>query len=109
MRHNTSHARHPRGRHATWRRAVVPAVMAGIAVLPAACGGRSASGPAVQLTAYQRELAYAECMRAHRDPGFPDPQSDGTFNTTTADANAFHGTQFQAANKACVHLEGAGV
>jgi hypothetical protein len=108
MRHNTSHTRHPRGRRATWRQAVVmPVVVAGTAVL-AACGG-SASAPPANLTAYQRELAYAECMRAHGDPGFPDPQSDGTFYGTRANANAFDGTQFQSANKACAHLEGPGI
>jgi hypothetical protein len=109
MRHNTSHTPHPRGGRVAWRRAlVVSAVIAGTAVAAAACGGSTAAPPA-HLTAYQREFAYAECMRAHGDPGFPNPQSDGTFNSTTANANAFHGTLFLSANKACAHLEGPGV
>jgi hypothetical protein len=48
-------------------------------------------------------------MRAHGDPGFPNPQDDGTFNSTTANAGSFHGAQFLSANKACVHLEGPGM
>jgi hypothetical protein len=108
MRHNTSRTRHPRGRHATWRHAVMPAVIAATAVLAAACGG-SASAPPAHLTAYQRELGYAECMRAHGDPAFPDPQSDGTFNSTQANASAFRSAAFLSANKACAHLEGPGV
>ncbi len=99
------------GRRLGVRRAgVLAAVVAGI-TLPAAAsgGGPSAAGPGAHLTAYQRELAYAECMRAHGDPGFPDPQSDGTFNESPANAGAFHGPVFQSANKACVHLEGPGL
>ncbi|MGH3212297.1 MAG: hypothetical protein ACRDNO_31485 [Trebonia sp.] len=108
MRHHTSHTPHPRGRPATWRRAVMLAVIAGTAVLAAACGGAAAAPPA-HLTAYQRALGYAECMRAHGDPGFPDPQNDGTFNSTTANRGAFNGTVFLSANKTCAHLEGPGI
>jgi hypothetical protein len=109
MPHDTSHTRRQRGGHAAWRQAaVMPAVMAAAAALAAACGG-SASGPPAHLTAFQRELAYAECMRAHGLPGFPDPQSDGTFNSTRANANDFHGTLFLSADKACAHLEGPGM
>jgi hypothetical protein len=109
MRHSTIHSRRPQRRHAArWRTALVPAVIAATAVLAAACGG-PASAPPAHLTAYQREFAYAECMRAHGDPGFPNPQSDGTFNSTTANAGAFHGAAYQSADKACAHLEGPGI
>jgi hypothetical protein len=93
------------------RRAVVlAAVVAGITLPAAACGGGgSAAGPGTRLTAYQRELAYAQCMRAHGDPGFPDPQSNGFFSESPANAGAFHGPVFQSANKACAHLEGPGL
>jgi len=30
-------------------------------------------------TAYQQSLAYAQCMRAHGEPGYPDPASNGGF------------------------------
>ena len=55
---------------------------------------------------YQKELAYAHCMRAHGDPGFPDPQSNGAFISTKANRGAFSGPQAQSANKACAHLQG---
>jgi hypothetical protein len=93
------------------RRAGVLGPVAGIALLAAACGGSPAAGTGsgIHQTAYQRELAYAECMRAHGLPGFPDPQSDGTFNSTRANAGDFHGPRFLSANKACAHLEGPGM
>lgn len=88
------------------RAGVLAAVLAGAAVLAAACGGGSPAGPAARLTAYQRELAYAECMRANGLPSFPDPQSDGTFDSNLADRGDFSGSRYLSANKACAHLEG---
>lgn len=89
---------------------LLAAALAAVSLLAAACGGPS--GPAASTahqTAYQRELGYAECMRAHGLPSFPDPQSDGTFNTTTQNAGDFHGPAFLSANKSCAHLEGPGM
>ena len=110
MNAGTGGSRRPRPA-GLWRVGVLPAAAAGIALLAAACGGGSSggTGTGIHQTVYQRELAYAQCMRAHGDPGFPDPQSDGTFNETPANAGAFHGTLFLSANNACAHLEGAGV
>ena len=84
---------------------------AGVLAAAAACGGSSSgwTGTGIHQTAYQRELGYAECMRAHGLPGFPDPQSNGTFNSTRANAGDFHGPQFLSANKACAHLQGPGM
>ncbi len=131
MRHGTSCAHRPRRRAGRLRRApgqsnasndgtrgsrrrkrrarllrpgVLVAAAAGITLL-AACGGSTPTTAAHQ-TVYQNELAYAQCMRAHGDPGFPDPQSDGTFNETQANHGAFGGPVAQSANKACAHLEG---
>lgn len=104
--------RNPRGRAGTaeaFRQRAGP-LAAGLALLAAACG--SPSSPAASTahqTAYQRELAYAVCMRAHGLPGFPDPQSDGTFNSTRQNADDFHGPRFLLANKSCAHLEGPGM
>jgi hypothetical protein len=93
-------------RRARLRAGVMAAAVAGIAVL-AACGG---SPPATAgQTVYQEELAYAQCMRGHGDPGFPDPQSNGAFTSTKANHGAFSGPRFLSANKACAHLEGHGL
>lgn len=93
------------------RLSVLAAAAAGIALAAAACGGGSSGGTetGIHQTAYQRDLAYAECMRAHGLPGFPDPQSDGTFNTTKANSGDFHGPRFLSGNKACAHLQGPGI
>jgi hypothetical protein len=89
------------------RPGALAAAAAGIAVLAAACGGSTPT--AVGSSPYQKELAYAHCMRAHGDPGFPDPQSNGAFISTKASRGAFSGPQAQSANKACAHLQGGRV
>jgi hypothetical protein len=76
-------------------------LLAGVALLAAACEG-STAGPAAHLTTYQVELAYAECMRAHGMPSWPDPQSNGTFVGSFDLGSA----AYQSANRACAHLQG---
>lgn len=107
MSDNTGHGCQRPGRPKT---CLLAAALAAVSLLAAACGGPA--GPAASTaheTAYQRELAYAACMRAHGLPSFPDPQSNGTFNSTRQNASDFHGPQFLAANKSCAHLEGPGM
>ena len=79
--------------------AILAAALAGIAVLAAACAGGSpiGAGSGSGQTPYQQALAYAQCMRAHGDPGFPDPNSQGLFPHPA-------GSQYQAASRACGHL-----
>ena len=70
------------GNRGPWRAAAL-AVAAAVAVLTTACdvvhvhfgssGGSASTGPAT----YRAELAYAQCMRAHGLPGFPDPNPSG--------------------------------
>src|SRR5215831_15081286 len=65
------------------RRTAALAVATAVAVLTTACGlvhvhfgssgGSAPAGPAT----YRAELAYAQCMRAHGLPGFPDPGPPG--------------------------------
>lgn len=88
--------RHRQRRACTGR---VTVALAGIAALAAACGsGPAASdGPGSGQTPYQQALAYAQCMRAHGDPGFPDPSSQGLFPHPA-------GAQYQPASNACAHL-----
>ena len=51
-------------------------------VMLAACsssGTTSASAGSSTSTAYQKALAYAQCIRAHGIPDYPDPNSKGQF------------------------------
>jgi hypothetical protein len=82
---------------------VLGAVLATAALLAAACGGGSSPALAAQ-TAYQKALAFSQCMRAHGVPGFPDPQSNGAILTGPNDHLAQGSRSFVAANKACQHL-----
>jgi hypothetical protein len=88
------------------RRAARPtAAMAWTALLTAACGG--GSSPAVAgTTAYQKAVAYAQCIRSHGEPGFPDPNSQGNFiiNGKKDHLTGMSSAQMQSATKSCKHL-----
>ena len=113
--------RGPLGRSRLRRAGLLAAAAAGVALLAAACSGgtttttvvttppaTAASTAAVPTaapattapTTYQLAVAYAQCMRTHGEPTWPDPASDGNFadniNTSTA--------QYLSANGACGHL-----
>jgi hypothetical protein len=49
--------------------------------LVAACSGTNTTSSADSSTssAYQKALAYAQCVRAHGEPNYPDPNSRGQF------------------------------
>jgi hypothetical protein len=97
---------HPGGDH-SWRREVLAAVVAGMALLAAACSGSSPSGPATAggSAAYHKALAFARCMRSHGQPGWPDPTSTGAFNTSQIDFNSLLGS---SALNACRSLRPPG-
>jgi hypothetical protein len=50
---------------------------------------------------YTEELAFANCMRRHGEPDFPDPSSNGVFSLNGIDPNS---PQYQTAQKACQKL-----
>jgi hypothetical protein len=84
--------------------------MLGIAAL-AACGGSStsttASGNSSTSSAYQKALAYAQCVRAHGVPDYPDPNSRGQFIVPNGSGNTLPSVSpasLDAANKACHSL-----
>ena len=93
------------------RRTAALAVATAVAVLSTACGfvhvhlgssgGSAPTGPA----AYREELAYAQCMRAHGLPGFPDPHPSGG---PSAHVNVNPNSSAARANDACKHLLAAG-
>jgi hypothetical protein len=93
------------GSRGRWRAGVLAAAVAGTALLVAACGA-GGSSVAAGSTAYQKAVAYAQCMRSHGEPGWPDPNSQGNF---IIDGKKDHLTgqsspQMQSANKACQRL-----
>jgi hypothetical protein len=79
------------------------------ALLVTGCGGAPASPGAASTTGesqYQRSVAYAECMRSHGVPSFPDPQPNGGFMVHNINPNS---PQFAAASQACAKLRGPGM
>ena len=85
------------------RAGVLAAALAGIVVLAAACGGGGDSSTVAGSTAYEKALAYAQCMRSHGEPGFPDPTSKGDF-IINGKKDHLNGALVQSADKACKHL-----
>ena len=84
------------------RSAVLTATLAGIALLAAACSG-GARPVSAALTNYQKALAYSQCMRAHGEPGFPDPQPNGDL-LINGPKDHLNGALMNSASKACQHL-----
>jgi len=86
------------------RRAGVLAVaVASIAVLAAACGGGGIAPVLAGTSNYQKALAYAQCMRAHGEPSYPDPTSNGGF-IIDGQKDHLNGQLMRSANKTCQHL-----
>lgn len=84
--------------------------MLGAAVL-AACGSApaatGASGGSAGSPAYKKALAYAQCIRAHGIPDFPDPNSKGQFlvpNGSSGSLSNVSSAVAGAATKACQKL-----
>ena len=88
----------------TWQRVgMLAAAVTAIAGLAVACGGNGNS-PALSGTAnYQKALAYAQCMRAHGEPSYPDPTSNGGF-IIDGQKDHLNGALMHSANEACQHL-----
>ena len=73
-----------------------------IALLVAGCGGGSSPAAAGSST-YQQALAYAQCMRGHGEPGWPDPNGSGGFSLH-GNPGTTGGSVLASANQACQHL-----
>jgi hypothetical protein len=86
--------------HGYRRWGLLAVVLAGLGLLAAACGGGGSPAPA----AYQKVLAYSQCMRGHGVASFPDPQPNGVILAGPQGHLARGSPQFVAANKACQHL-----
>ncbi len=87
--------------------------VAALSLLAAGCGGGGGSPGVANVgsatttgTPAQRgPIPFAECMRAHGVPRFPDPDSSGEIPKSQVVAAARANTvRFDAAQKACIHL-----
>jgi hypothetical protein len=110
MNHRIRAMRRPR-----WAWAPTPLTTAAIAMalLAAACSGSPASTSSggssnSQGSATSQTLAYAQCVRSHGVPNFPDPSTGGQFTQTTLQQLAASSSQYQTATQACAHLLPAG-
>ena len=83
------------------RPAALVSALAGTALL-AACSGSGAPVSAKQ-TGYQKAVAFSVCMRAHGEPGFPDPQPNGNL-LIDGPKDHLNGALMPSAQKACQHL-----
>lgn len=97
-------ARRLRARH----RAVVVAGLIAVALVGAACGG-TGSGPGAtqspttstsQASAREGLLKFAQCMRSHGVPNFPDPDSQGGFEPSQI-SGIEDSPQLKTASAAC--------
>lgn len=82
--------------------------MAGIVLLAVACGGGNPSSTTGGQTYYQKALAYAQCMRSHGLPSFPDPNSQGQFAPVRIGRGGVSQQAVQSAQNACRHLQPGG-
>ena len=85
------------------RPAVLAAALAGTVLLVVACGGGSGAPLSSKQTNYQKALAFSQCMRAHGEPGFPDPQPNGDL-LIDGPKDHLNGALMNSASKACQHL-----
>jgi hypothetical protein len=109
--------------HLRPRGAAVGASMLTVALLAAACGGGSGptgvasisatsssttapapAGGTSQAAEYTNGLKYADCMRAHGEPGFPDPANPGGFPSAAIERLDPSSPLFSSANSRCVRL-----
>ena len=97
---------------------------AALVLFVAACGGGSGSGrpnvahvaasarpgtPSPNGSASGDAVAYSRCMRSHAVPNFPDPDAaTGAVPKTTAQDLGVSGSQYEAAQQACLALFPAG-
>jgi hypothetical protein len=91
-----------------WRVVAVITAAAGAALLAAACGGGGTSSTAGGSTYYQKAVAYAQCMRSHGLPSFPDPDSQGQFPPVQEGRNGVSQQAVQSAQNSCRHLQPGG-
>lgn len=71
------------GGHRGLRAATALTAAAAVTVLATACGSGSAPSAASTAAAYTQQT-FAQCMRGHGAPGFPDPTASGSYTLTAS-------------------------
>jgi hypothetical protein len=108
MNGNTGRRRDLRQRSRRRRAGVLAAAAAGTALLAAACGGSGGSANSAGPSSLQQMVAYAQCMRSHGAPFWPDPAKgpEGLYDykITPQVSQQEHGPGWNAALKACKKL-----
>ena len=102
-----------RPRHRLRRGGVLAAVFIAVSFCAAACGGGSGAHPSNASDSSPwstaRVIAYAQCMRAHGVPNYPEP-SNGNSGTTIAGTGInMASSAFQSAKAKCYQLMPGGV
>ena len=73
----------------------------------AGCGGGASRGGAKSADVYAQAVSYADCMRSHGVPSFPDPSSGGGFDLRTSGISP-GSPAYRSGVKACARLEPGG-
>ena len=73
----------------------------GVSMLLTGCGSSASSPTSAQSRKYQKALAFVQCMRAHGEPAFPDPNGQGIISDSQANLNS---PVLLAAARACGSL-----
>jgi hypothetical protein len=81
---------------------VLAALLAGIALLAAACGGGSAGSTGS--SPYAKALAYTQCMRSNGVANYPDPNAQGHILMEPNNGIDYGSPQLEHAAKACAKL-----
>lgn len=97
--------RRPAARRA--RLAAAVTMVAGIALLTG-CGGGSSFATAAGSAQYMKALAYAQCMRSHGVPSYPDPDSQGHLPPLQVGRDGVSQQAVQSAQNACRSLNPGG-
>lgn len=111
MNGRTPVTRRPRRAWSRTARTVAATIATAVlALLAAACSGSpssagSAGSPhAAGSSSSPSAVAFSACMRSHRVPNYPDPDSNGHLTKGGAQQFGVSGSQFQAAQHACQEL-----
>jgi hypothetical protein len=81
---------------------LLTALLAGTALLAAACGGGSAGSAGS--SPYAKALAYSQCMRSNGVANYPDPNSQGQILMEPNNGIDYGSPQLAQAAKACAKL-----